>query len=45
MRRVLLAVAVFLTATTSPTFAGYIIIRVLLRRAALTLADAAAPAR
>ena len=30
MRRVLLAVAVFLTATASPTFAGYIIIRVLL---------------
>ncbi len=30
MKRVLLAVAVFLTATASPTFAGYIIIRVLL---------------
>ncbi len=30
MRRFLLAVAVFLTATTTPTFAGYIIIRVLL---------------
>ncbi|VTR95260.1 unnamed protein product [Gemmata massiliana] len=30
MRRFLLAVAVFLTATATPTFAGYIIIRVLL---------------